>query len=127
MDEAHGAHTHFSRTKARENFAVVKLRNLYAEGGLPFDLCLYQNSQDKLYVRHQTNPFLAALKDDARLHLRMGDDGPGHRPIPGDTLRQIVGSLSTDSDQREAIRAAGFLHPGRRGTSVTATDTQLSE
>ena len=111
VDEAHQAHTNPSRVRVRKNYAVERLRELFADIGLPFDLCLYQNSQDRSYVQNQTQPFLKRLGNDERLFVRMEDDGSGHRPIPSAKLREIIKSLSTDSDQQTAIRLAGFNHP----------------
>ncbi|MGP5379816.1 hypothetical protein [Corynebacterium casei] len=111
LDQAHDAHTNVKRIRIRREYAVVRLREKYAEMGLPFDLCLYQNSRDRTYVRHQTRPFVAALKNDNRLFLRMDEDGNGHRPIPGGKLREIVSSLSLDIPQSLAIQKAGFSRP----------------
>lgn len=108
LDEAHDAHTNVRRIRIRKDYAVVRLREKYSETGLPFDLCLYQNLRDKMYVRHQTRPFVNALKDDGRLYLRMDEDGAGHSPIPGAKLRQIINSLAASDDQSEGIRNAGF-------------------
>lgn len=111
LDEAHDAHTNVRRIRIRKEYAVVRLREAYKETGLPFDLCLYQNLRDRMYVRHQTNPFIKALKDDSRLHVRMDEDGAGHRPIPGGKLREIITALTSSENQSEAIQIAGFSNP----------------
>jgi len=111
LSEAHNANTNVQRIRVRKQYAVVRLREKYMNLGLPFDLCLYQNKQDRAYFRNQTRPFVAALQGDERLHLRTGEDGIGHRPIPGEKLRGIITALSARVSQPEAINQADFSHP----------------
>lgn len=108
LDVAHQVHTNHKRVQARKEFATVRLRQKYGETGLPFDLCIYQNENDLIFMDHQVRPFVSKLSGDPRLFTRLGKDGRGHRPIPGEKLREIVRAMSADSDQRSAIESAGF-------------------
>lgn len=109
LNVAHEATTNLQRIRARNRFAVVRLREKYGATGLPFDLCLYQNVSDRTFMRSQARPFIKKLHRDPNLHVRFEDDGQGHVYIPGDRLRGIVRELSNSTPQKEAISKAGFM------------------
>lgn len=104
---AHRAEGATPRKRIRSEFVTEKASSFYPDG-LPFDLCIFQNTGDRVYRDHQLAPFLAEMGSDPRLFTRLEWTGQGHKPIPGPLLREIVTELSTGSGQRGAIERAGF-------------------
>lgn len=111
ITEAHQVSSNYRRIRARQEFATVRLYEKYSESGLPFDLCLYQNQNDPIFMQYQTMPFVEKLMSSRRLFVRFDADGQGHRPIPGEKLRSIVRTLSQNPNQEQSILAAGFSRP----------------
>lgn len=75
---------------------------------LPFDLLLFQNLGDRLYLEEQANPFINRYQGDTRLHVRMENYADGHRPIPGGMLREILTVLAKPGPRQSLFHEAGF-------------------
>lgn len=75
-----------------------------------FHLLIWQNLGDTEYMTHQLGPFLAEVHPDMSVHVRYGDYGEGHKPVPGPEVREAIRLLAEHPDDLEAIRNAGFVH-----------------
>lgn len=102
----HGAVGATPRSRVRKEFVVDDLSNLYTS--LPFDLCIFQNLGDAVFLTAHLLPFLSQVAGDPRLFTRVEWTGEGHTPIPAGTIRSIVSALAEVPDQRQAILGAGF-------------------
>lgn len=102
----HWAHGATPRLRIRDEY-VVDLLSEYSDE-LNFDLCIYQNLGDSVYLQNQLIPFVSSMHYHSNLYTRIEWTGKGHTPIPGKTLRSIIASMANASSQAEAISSAGF-------------------
>ncbi|QNE89950.1 hypothetical protein H0194_02650 [Corynebacterium incognita] len=109
LEVAFQAKTNLQRIRVRDKFVKVSMEDLVAQSGLPFALFIYQNIQDRQYLRFQTKPFLEGLPDRANVQIRFERDGAGHRPIPPEKLRHIVRQLCDISSVAQAPVADNFV------------------
>lgn len=108
LEVAHPLDQKNSTQDTRDEMVPPRIKDFY-EGPLPFDLCIYQNMADKLFLVFQVLPYLRTVKDDPRVFVRSQFDGIGHKPIPKQTLRGIIKTFASAADQHEAVLSAGFL------------------
>lgn len=91
-------------------YGHLSIERSYA-GGLPNDLLIYHNILDGKYLRNHLIPVLHGLKDDPKLRLIFGNDGPGHRYISAQQLNKIMMPLVNEDSKQTAIKKAGFRSP----------------
>ena len=82
--------------RIRTEYFVEDLGELYANG-LPFDLVLLQNQEDRTFLEGQAQPFLEHLENDARLTYIRLHNGPGHVEVPRQTLVDTLISVAQSS------------------------------
>lgn len=93
---AHKVRSSAGYGRAAERFVPPPLKELYADG-LPFDLHLLQNANDRVYRQNQTGPFVDALGADERLHVHLYDGEAGHRPIGSRRLVPYLQQVAANS------------------------------
>lgn len=103
----HDAQSATPMLRIRKQFVTDNVAD-FIGNSLGFDMLLFQNLGDHLYLDHQAQPFITRYKDDPRLYVRFENYAQGHVPIPKETLGQILSALVAGRDKVSGIRAAGF-------------------
>lgn len=106
-EAAHNATTKEEKIDVARRFINGSLTQKYAHG-LPFDLCLFQNSGDEAYWNNQFSPFVEVAAGDNRLFVRTENTGSGHTPVPKELVHEMLSRLASGDDQEIAIKSAGF-------------------
>ncbi|WP_140400598.1 hypothetical protein [Gulosibacter sp. 10] len=113
----HGSLDDSSRHVIFDKFISPSMRQKYASG-LPFHLCIFQNTGDH-YFKKQFEPFVEGLAGDDWLHVRTEYTGKGHGAVPKQVLSEMISGLTRPGAVRDSIRAAGFVTP-EGGHAVSA-------
>ncbi|WP_257162150.1 hypothetical protein [Corynebacterium cystitidis] len=98
------------RKRIKQEYVTEKASAFYPDG-LPFDLCIFQNTGDSVFYENQYKPFVSEMDGENRLFTRLQNTGPGHQPIPPALLREIISAIASTENQQEAIFRAGFSRP----------------
>lgn len=76
--------------------------------GLPFDLLIFQNTGDHVFLESQVSPVLRLFKDDPRCFVRLQFTEEGHRGVPSWVRKTMLAPLASESALPDALRAAKF-------------------
>lgn len=96
LRSAHKVRSAAGFSRAMERYVPAPLQEVYADG-LPFDLHILQNANDRIYRQNQMGPFVDALGVDARVRVYLYDGEPGHRPISSQLLVQYLQHVAAHS------------------------------
>lgn len=122
---AYDVHTNKGLRLARREHVTDDVGDLLPNA-LNFDLLLYQNLDDHLYLTRQVVPFIERYRTDPCLYVRFERDGKGHVPIPRPTLDGIVASLAVETRRQQVIRSAGFNQATLVPLPITTTVAPVS-
>lgn len=97
-------------TEALEFFASYGITNVAdsVTDTMNHHILVYQNVGDRRFMASQAAPFLKMVHTSPNVLVRFGADDFGHKPIPGQVLREIVQALASAPTVQRGIAAAGF-------------------
>ncbi|MEX3513707.1 MULTISPECIES: hypothetical protein [unclassified Corynebacterium] len=107
LEVAHGDRTTGDVSVLLKEFGLTRVQD-QLEKPLDFNLLIFQNSGDTVYLNNQLTPFLSDFHSDPRVHVRLENYATGHKPIPGEMLRDILRTLK-QKNLSDAISQAGFV------------------
>lgn len=107
---AHQVTTNREARTASHASGYVILKDSFPDG-LPFKLCIFQNSRDSAFYKFQVLPFIRRHINDENLYLLTQDTGPGHNQVPGSLLRRIIEKLKESPSDAGFISVAEVLAP----------------
>lgn len=107
----HGASSPTPMLRIRRSFVTEQVAESIGKR-LRYNLLLFQNLGDRLYLEDQALPFIDKYKSDPKLFVRFEEYAEGHKPIPRALLDEIMAALATDGTIQDAINLAAFTrHP----------------
>ncbi|MGP5048354.1 hypothetical protein [Glutamicibacter ardleyensis] len=110
LNVCHNAKSATPMRRLRAQYVIEQVSSL-ANEGLNHYFLLYQNLGDTVYLNNQAMPFVKALRNDPNLFVKFDNYARGHKPIPGDTVREILDIMASELPALDAFRAAGFNTP----------------
>lgn len=121
----HGAQSSTPMLRIRNDFVNDRVSDQIGHR-LGFNLLLFQNLGDTLYLNGQANPFIEEFREDPRLFTQLKDYGKGHLAIPRETLTMILANLASDESKLKQFWNAGFVSPGSNELSTAYNQGKLN-
>ena len=125
LQVCHDAHSSTPMLRIRQDFVNDRVSDQIGDR-LRFNLLLFQNLGDTLYLNGQAKPFVEHFREDPRMFVQFMNHGDGHVAIPRETLMLILSALTSGESRLSQFLNAGFRSPGSSELSAAYNQGKLS-